>query len=410
MNLLNKIGWHGKRLLISVAADLERGDFYVVLGHKKGDELLVVAQHSFEEMSALKEYLLAWPGIPISLCIRGAAVVEQILHRQKEDVISQVLGVKVDSRKDFLFQSIPVGSQHRLVAIIRKDQLEVVMEQFGELRSRIIYLNLSEAVLSFLLPSITDYSSQKTYRLELEDQAYCWKGTLIAEIDESALFIPLSKLGQSLKLPLTHLYAYASMLHFYVSEGRDGQSFQEVSAAREAIQQKTKLIRIAGWSTLVFSCLLLLSLGLHRFFLQQSQEAQAQISNKRELVNRIQQNEEKIAHQQAFLQQAGQESLQSSQVSFYIDQLMAQAPPQLYLDLLLYKPSLKERKKIDAALADLSLDQLIQGWAKQSVAVSDFARHIQDLAYVKSAVVHKSTFDFEQQRHQFTIYLIFHHE
>jgi hypothetical protein len=399
--ILQKIGWYGLNGLIGIEIDGKSDISTVTVTRKDKDEVEIIASQRVDP-EEMKTFLASHPYTPIALKIQGFGLVEQYISASSDDPIFDILGVKVDQKKDFLVQFIPAGTDKNWGGLLRKETLENVFFILGSASDRVVYVNFSDLPTVLLIPALDGYSSERIYELSTKQKKYYWQGS-ISSPREANLKIEADELADRLGIPPDLLGIYSTILYFYLGNTEDIKAMKKVRNQYFLSQKRHHWLRglkVGIWAVIG---LCIIGLGLHLYGQVYANYSQTQIAQNQDLLQKIIENEAYIQHQSAFLESIDQSQMVNSRASFYIDQLAFRVPEPIHLHRLILKPTEKDVKKIDSSLLENDVDIILTGSSQTASAITEFSKTVAALSFIKEAELFQSHFDFQSESHRFIL-------
>ncbi len=396
MKWLDQIGWQGTDLLLGLSLDAKGAVMQIILCRKKKGR--VVLEQSWETADPM-EVFKSYSGVPIVVHIESPDVIERMVS-PSDDLVSAILGVKVDNRKDFWYQAIPTKDQKLWGAIIRKSVLERLLKSFESIQKRIIYLNLTKVTTAFLLPGMSRYQPTQPYFLE---DTYPWEGGLLGESPTLSQPVSRETLARDLALEDEQLDLYGSMVHFHLSKGADIGSIAIISKNHKPIQTEALWVKMLGLTAILLLILGLGNLGLTTYLENETTKAIQIAQSRSGDLAAIDQNRARLNQEKTFLLQAGGKTLKASRVSFYMDQLAVLCPKNLQLEQVIYTPTEKELKKLEGDLVANPPDVVIKGLSHQSAAIASYGESLKKAEFVSIIQMLESSYDPQVEAYFFSL-------
>lgn len=234
-------------LMVSPELGLYRG----LLVRNLGGELSFDHLQEFSEVEKMHAFLQEYPAVPITLFIDLPEVVLRKIPRNSTDLLSAALKVKVDDKKDFCAQLLPVEEDMWYSAVIRREKVQLYLEKFGRFRNRIVGVSFHPGILTHLIRGIDDFMPDFRYTLELAGHSFYWQGGLLNEQEGDAVVLRPGSLGKELGLAPTFLPAYAGVLHYLLAEGQDLQGVSELAKHQKSFSQFTLGLTVGTYSLLL---------------------------------------------------------------------------------------------------------------------------------------------------------------
>ncbi|HEX8545803.1 MAG TPA: hypothetical protein VF691_02515 [Cytophagaceae bacterium] len=303
----------------------ERGALYI---EKKSSQLTTLA--------TLKEFLNE--EIPLALTINGRGIISTKLNTSEEnhDKILQTIlpNAKTD---DFYFQIIK-NTYSSFIAIARKQTVDLVISQLGELNFKVTSCTLGPFASVSLLPFIESNTFIYSGQYELEKNETDLKSFKISGEKKQNV------IGDEL-IDAEFLPSYASAFQ-YLAGGHENVEIELASLQtnRDDVKHK-KLFKILSIGLLVFFFVtLLVNFILFSIFSDANNELTLKQSNIVSLIGKEEELKKDIQIKESFLSEAGW--LKSSRAAFYADRIAATVPDKVELtELSIYPLDEKESRK-----------------------------------------------------------------
>ncbi|MEZ4851447.1 MAG: hypothetical protein R3B93_23095 [Bacteroidia bacterium] len=180
----------------------------------------------------------------------------------------------------------------------RTRMLEEILKRMGDASKRVVYVNLSDQTMAFLIPGLPDYHPEFSYELATSLDSIYWHNGICASLDTERL-ISLEELSEAIQIPVQWLGLYSAMIHFYLGKTRDIKGFEDIRKNYESIVQKhmgtrnqSRIIRNHYFPFLVETL---------QFLVFSDPLCQNQIARHQEILRQIQNNQDFISRKSAFL-------------------------------------------------------------------------------------------------------------
>ncbi|MEL6133037.1 MAG: hypothetical protein AAFR59_06690 [Bacteroidota bacterium] len=402
MNLLDRIGYRGPNYVLGIQVNVQE-DTCLLMGLKqeKGELHKKEVRH-FQDWEKLWEYLDHRPGVPIVLSIEGDTV-SGSFPAGKKPQIQDVLGVKVDKPQDFLVQRLPTQDNQTWMAVTRREPVDEILSKMKAYSQRIVYVSFFDAVASYLIPAIPNYEPSFTYQL---DEAYTWRDGLLATAPVDPM--PLSKAGLATQIQCKEeeLMLYGSLVHFMFSGGRDLEGHEVIQTQRTRVLKALQQIRLGSQMVLGGLLILIILVSVEVFGSWQVEiNAQVLIQNQ-DILDRIDNNHERIQEQQTFLFTSGQDAFQASKLAWHLDIIGQYAPPQMRFKKLLFHPDESQQKKW---IRDITrpVDILLMGEAHEASEITTFSQALRMEKAYQEVKIYQSEYDYLMEAHTFTLLIRF---
>lgn len=396
MNLLSRIGLDGFNLWMGVEWSGD-GPYPVMILKKQKDEIKTIEKQVLTHKKELFQFLKKHPGLPILIHLSEVLGAEKCLPIQTGNVISQTLGVQVDKQSDYLWQAIPTSDGQQWVKVIRREEVDSIFEELKEIKKRAIGLAFSPVTSSFLIPGMAHYDPTKRY---LFDEQFPWKDGLLSNNDSGGNLLRREDLAYQLNMTEAYLPLYGATVHNFLADGKDIFQFEELAHRRQAFKNQLTWLKSL---VLGFAFLMLVSLGAlltREVFEIRKKSGQQVLSASSSLITQMDDNQRQIAQKSAFFQQ---KSLQISKASLFLDRIGNIKPDGLQLSDLIFHGEEERIKKISPDLLTQDIDIILLGSARTVELIRSISSELEAQEWTTKVSLWKSTYDFREQRHFFTI-------
>lgn len=345
-NLFTHIGYYGDQALIALEISQDDHEIRMLRTLNQKGRIVVQEQKRFAKQADLEAYLRLWGTLPILLSLKGENTVENWIENEETDIIAATLGVAVETAKDFTYERLANTGTHSLINVIRTEQIAAALTQLGEQQKRVISIHLSSASLALLVPAMPDYKSEISYQIRTESEHYTWSDGF-CQSAHCERGIVIEELAQAIELPHIYTQIYADILAYYWPGMHQSAGSELLHNNRHKTQQLAKASKVLGvlglGMLILFGCLLLGQL----FFKNQLAALQNDYLLHKAVLEKLDEQQNQLAQQQAFWQSQSKNTLKSSRIAWYIDQIASLAPAALSFQELLYRPTAKQLKKLD---------------------------------------------------------------
>ncbi len=397
MKLIDRIGWWGEDLLMGVHLQAQSEEIHLAVCKKQKGGVSILEQHSFSETTSFQQFLVQTPGVPIVGFLSPKVVVEGFVPAGNTDPLTHLMGVSVDNRAQFVQQSF--GDFH---SIARKEDIEDLLALFGSFAERLIQLFYSPAILAYLLPAMDEYDADQVYQLMVREKPYFWQ-TGLKENPTDPQALNQSDLAYRLEIKESYLLPYSAVVFHYLSDEVEIKGLPTLVSRRKTQKQFSLWTKALG---IVWLCFLLgggFLFAWYRYAAWQIEENERVAAANRPMLNRIADKDAQIEKQFSFIEGAAKGSLEPTQVTAYLDQLLSLVPRDMYLRHWTLAPQEEVLKKIDAGLIAEAPDILIQGETSNAKALAAVPQDWEKLDFVDGTRIWDAQYDFETQMQAFTL-------
>ena len=402
-SILKSAGWYGDTLLQLVEISSEEEVYHWMLVQKLEEQVQILSVSHSLSSDQLLVLIDQYNSIPIAIGIHQAQAVEALVNEKEPELVKAVLGVSVEDRMSFLYQEFPPLHGKKLVSIVRKSQLEEWMQPFVRVQDRIIFINVSTASLAYLLPGMGNYEEKQSYCLANRWHGYGWAKGLGPVEEKSTQLIDEVELAGQLAIEVHSLYLFATGVQYYLSEGKALAGWENSWENRTSILQQQRTSRILLTLLPVLIVLNLIIGGGYLWLQLKNENSQQQLYLKATTLSKIREQQRKINRQSRFLQQASQEILAPSRVSYYLDRFASFKPEGLRFQTISINPTQKEWDKLVGEVSNQLPDIYLKGSANEPQAITAFAHSLEDAEFIQNAQLYRTEYEFQEQRHHFVL-------
>ncbi|MCI4668094.1 MAG: hypothetical protein MRZ79_08025 [Bacteroidia bacterium] len=396
MNILSKYGINGAKLWLGIEWRHD-GPFPTMILQSRKGEVRIVEREILQSKEELYTFVRKYPAIPVLIYLPEALGIEKCIPLQTERVVSTAMGVQVDHSSDYIWQSIPTHDGFQWVKILRKEELEELLEEWGKLNERIIGLSFSKASMCFLIPGLMDYQKDQHYELEKE---FYWQEQLISTPTQHTRSISIGDLAYSFNLDKIYIPLYGAMFHNFLAVGRDIHQFPALEERRKNFSINSKWLKSLA---IAFGLLVVLALAARLeqdLFRIRAESGNQVLASSAFLLQSMDKNQQEIEAKSSFFQQ---KSLQLSKSSLYLDRLASLRPEGLNFSTLVFHASEERLKKMSDDLIIADSDIVLQGNAIQVDLIRKLVFELERQDWVEKAVLWKSAYDFRERQQSFIL-------
>jgi Tfp pilus assembly protein PilN len=358
---------------------------YQVLKNKKNT---VEPAQAGEGIASLEDLQKIIGNIPVLLTVNGKGIINKKISITEQDTDKTILGKILPNANplDFYLQYTLPFDKIQIASVIRKNQLDEVIQEIGRLKMDLVSCTIGPFIVSAIAPLMEHYSSGsfkmkgQNYELELSDGLIAdYKPVESEETVLTEILIAENKVNDKV------LIAFAAAMSYYTGQNNILNTIPAVNDMAGEYRQK-RLFMVSGWSVLAF---FLLTLLCNFFFYNNYSELQNRLSAK-VYQNRDQlENYEKLntdfTTKKAFLEKAG--LLSVSRTSFYTDQLALDLPASILLTGLNVNPFEKKTNNMEEEISFLQNQVKVTGICKKSLELNEWIKLIQKKSWVKEVVL-----------------------
>ena len=357
----------GVEVLLSASGE----SYNVVVLEKKNDKVQIVSAELGLDVEQFKQKIEK--NIPLFLSIDGKGVLHKKVSFTESENKAQLLGKVLPGADE---QQFYVQSAGEFVSVLRKDALDVVVNEF----TKSGYCMVGAALGPFALNSILSLVESKVvytslYQLQIKEA----KIDAIEKSESAALKVTIA----DEQLNVSAVVAFASALNYFVN----ADSFFEaeiVQTSADDFKEKRKFV-VGGVSVLVFFFVLLFVNYLVYDYLKTSNnELEAQCKMQEEDFHKSEILKKELDEKLALKEKLGVNG--STRISYYLDAIAASVPAPIQLTELALNPvskKIKNDKEIEYEVNEI----VIAGRCKKSIYYNDWKKDLSKLEWVKNISV-----------------------
>ncbi len=349
-------------------------------------ELTISKSTALDELASLKDHVQ--PSKPLYLVFNTSSVVTKLFESNArmddEALVSQKFpGLNFDN---FYFQIVKFGNNITL-SVVKKDTLNELLAQLGELKFNVAGFSLGPGTLKTLFPHIQNEKlSTNTEQLTLDPTK-----NGISKISKTVPDEITTYNINGLQVAHSELLSFAGVLNFLANPIPENSNFRDVYQNYALSFRSNRMFRLLLGSFLTIILLILLGNFLlfshyHSAVQNSSEHLALDIENKKALSALSQRVEEKETKVDVVL------SGSTSRSSFYLDELGATVPKSIVLSEIVYQPLLKPvqgKKQIELHKNRIE----VLGTCQEPEDFSSWITKLEGLEWVSSA----ETMDYDYQ-------------
>jgi Tfp pilus assembly protein PilN len=351
----------------------------ILLKQEKG----ILFIESKEQITSLEDLKASIPtNVPVSLVLTGKGILHKTISINEKDteitLLQKVLpNAQVD---DFFIQKIAFNDE-LIISLIRKDQFELVLNEFSTISNQIITVSSGPFIAGCLLPLLPEKEEQITidflnYRLEYQNQLFS-SYDLVAEKTDKEYDFSGNKVNSSLMLAFS-----AALSVFLPNQTEIKNNIQAVTFNNEEFYQKKIFkVRLGFALGILFLLMLINFLFFSTFFSKKNT-----LSEKVNLVqSQLQQHDtlmKEVEQKKSFLSEAG--LLEASRISYYADQIAKDLSPSITLTELNINPIAKTVTPDGDILNATNKLIKITGQCTQTTILNEWIKLLEKKTWVKN--------------------------
>lgn len=273
----------------------------------------------------------------------------------------------------------------------------------GDVRERLISVELSPSVVGYLLPQLVDDLSNKEVVFEWMEHSYAVsRGQFVDEEDADGWQeIHLQHAAQRIGIAGEELCLMAHAVRFLFYPESSGIT-PEIVHQRKDYLGLIRFQRILLAASIVIGLILAYAAGSYFYFDSQRESLQSYYAANQETLDVLKENREKMNERQELLKNLTGSTLKRSKVAHTLDQIAAEQTEGVAFIQLFYQPNEEEKRKL--SLQDQEeVEYVILGQASRSTAIADFALKLEQADFTENVEVVNSTYNFQQEYLEFVM-------
>lgn len=388
--LTYKLGWYGAKAPLAAYLSPEQSRYGLLRCRQKAGELRVVSWQETQDPDELRQWIGERSGQPLVLYLADPLLLEKWVPNDG-NILTQTLGVSVESRDGFWTQSRP-AQDGRWASVLSKQSWGAWKETFAAWQDQLVHVSISPSVVGDLLPILEQYDARKQYGLHHDQVAI---GPQPENPDE---VIDLSQLTSQLSMTPEALFAYAAVLE---SLG------QEVSAPEGLVQPETtrNLNRttwfLQGAAALVglSLCIWLILIGLTTWKRSQVTQLEPQLAVHAPMLEQLHLLESELGTLQGYERERS--TFQASHIAQRLDLILHTAGTAWQLTEVWVNPDPEALRQIDRTLEG-SPDLVLTGAVGSMAELTDILDHLEKVPGMKTELW-KTSFSLSRGEQAFVL-------
>lgn len=316
--------------------------------------------------------------IPIYISIGGKGIIHKKVKyndRVKDkDFIHLILPNA--SINDFYLQKTILSNNECWISIVRKDVLDILLEQLSDLNLFGIEIYLGPFVLTNIFPLLNQAEVlTASHELIIEDNEVLHMDSLGSVSGGKEYDIDGEKINSH------EIIAFGAVLsHFASLANVIPITCETVVLNKENYLHKNKFVTLGIGFLLFFFAIAIGNLIMMSIVSTTNNELQYQIMSKKEAVNELKHLREEIKTKEQFVANSG--VAQASKISFYADQIALSIPEKIQLNQLFINPL---EKRIDKAedIHFLYNTIILTGTVSKGIVLNNFIKKIKKYDWIQ---------------------------
>lgn len=340
--------------------------------------------------------------IPICLVINGKGIISKKVATDKDENIETLLQKVLPNAlsSDFCVRSYPSDDSNNFVSLIRKSQLEKIVEEFIKNKIFIIDVFWGPFIVGSLIPLIGNTNSElssENYKFTLHNQKITDYTTI--DIPEKETF----KIENE-NIHIQSMIALGGLIfHFFENNGINTSNIPCVVNCEKEFTYSRLFTKI-GWSILVFMfSILLINFILFGYYDKEKQKLSGQVNQYNDLLINLDTLKKSIAQKQDLLESSGLSG--STKNSFYADRIASTIKTGITLTKLAVTPVEKtnNNNQNEEGYTFKKEYILINGTTNSSTYLNEWVKEMKKLKWVKEVIIKNYTQENNLKPAVFTI-------
>lgn len=323
--------------------------------------------------------------VPVNLVLNGKGIVHKLVDASEDkDDRALLQEVLPNARlEDFYLDKVVAAGGKYMVSILRKDQVEPVLERFTKQGLYVVSVSLGPFVLLSVRTLLNgaaegQWSVQMAgHRLEYES------GELVSYQQENGVEAQVEIGGERMSDASVIPFAAAFEFLFNRSDERP-TGLAAIRTAREELRQR-KLFQVGGFAVLgIFLFALLANFLLFTSYSDTHEQLQGELFLSKDRIAYLSSLDQDVSARQGLLRQLG--LLTPARTSFYADAIAASVPRAIRLTGILLNPLKKKVKVGENPLFEPGVIR-VTGSSKKSTTLNDWVKLMKQMDWVGQVTV-----------------------
>lgn len=338
--------------------------------------------------------------VPVVLVLTGKGIIQkriEILSSENEAKLQQVFPNA--SYQDFYLESFESTANHEFVSVIRKEQVDKIINEFATEKISLIGVHLGP----FIINSILSHLTVGTGELIFDKNQFSLKDSqLISYQKQDSSENITAKTNVLLKgstISEQLLISYAAAFEILTNPDYQGIDNEQLQFNFNELLEKTKF-KVNGWAALLFFLLILLI----NFFAFSHYNAKKQLLNNGNLTitaKELDKLTEQVKTKEVLIKDQGGDF--PYKYAYLADHIGSTVPSSVQLDELTINPFDERRSKEQKRKILEQGTIVIKGTANDIQPVNNWVLKLQELTFIKDATVVSFVFNDHEQKGVFEL-------
>lgn len=351
----------------------------ILLKREKNNILIEQKKEHISNISEIKDLIPKDQLVSISITGRGILLKKIERINNNTQIIKQVFpNAKPDN---FYIQQYPIGEDHVIVGITRKELVDDLLQQLEEKSIHPVEVTLGPMGMSNLIHLLDTNETS----LKLGKHIFSLINHSVTDYtfleNESPSTIQIANENISTDL----LPAFSVAFNQFIPQSVTDHSIPKINIAYKEWKAKQQFKVVGISAMLFFFTILLINYFAFDYLNKTNNELQISTFQYRDQLKQIKMLQKEVEQKHTFLSQAGW--LEPSRASFYIDQLAASIPRSIKLEALNVYPVKKKKEGLEEILSFNSKDIILNGICNASGELNDWIKELNNMPWVKKVTV-----------------------
>lgn len=385
-----RLGWHGPKAPLAVFLSPETSRYGLLRCQQQQGELQIISWQDTQDPEELRGWISERSGQPLVLYLQDPLLLEKWIPAGG-NLLSQTLGVSVDSRDGFWTQSRP-ADDGLWASVLSKQSWDEWEDTFKNWRKQIVHVCISPSVARLLLPILEQYDERKQYGLHHDEFPI---GPQPEPADE---VIEIEQLAAQLSISTETLFGYAAVLESLGNEVSAPDGIADPDALQNITRQSWLLTGAAGVVGLIL-CGWLLLFGLTDWKQHQIEVLETELAIHAPLLEELRSLEAQVGTLQGYERERS--SFQASHIAQQLDLILHNAGTAWQLSEVWVKPDLETLRQIDRRLEGTP-DLVIKGTVGSMAELTDILGRLENVSGIETELW-KTSFSLSRGEQAFVI-------
>jgi Tfp pilus assembly protein PilN len=371
---------------------------HLVVLRKKGKQVVLEkAVNDITGIEKLSEHLSK--DIPLAVAFTGKGVLHRRIAADPASDLKTLLAKALPnaSLKEFYLQTVAAVQDEQFVSLLRKPAADAILEQLMQKQFSVVGCSLGPLSVIHLLSLLEENKNELRFGnhlIHLQDH-------LPEEIQFEEEFAEQKQFnigGQFIEAEMMVAFAVAFQ-QLLPEEQRAAAHVESLALSKEDFLQR-KLFKTAGKILVVVTFVLLLgNYFACSHYWEMKNELESKVQTDGGAFTDLRNLEKQVHAKKEFLERAG--LLNSTNHSYYADQLAAELPPEIRLTRMALSPRLKLSEEDSIGFKPHRIE--IDGSCSQSVVLNSWLLHLKTKKWVRSATLESYIQDKTMTQGQFKV-------